>query len=128
MRSGPIGDSQRMPPPTDTRISSNWIPSAARKALPASTEDDALDAQAGDDREDDLVVEDELLAAADDVAARSSARTTFGGMSSGHLSELPSWLMNDVVARAERAHLEAADRVDAAGEVALEQRQLGLAP
>ena len=69
MRNGPIGDSQRMPPPVETRICVDikWI--GRREGVAGIEEDDALQAERLDDREDDLVVEDELLAAADRVAA-----------------------------------------------------------
>src|SRR5262245_11322587 len=70
-------------------------------------EDDPLEPDRLHEREDDLVVQDELRAAADRcVRVRGAA---------GVLAEL---------AGAERARLEAADRVDAAREVALEEREL----
>src|SRR5262245_8069257 len=70
-------------------------------------EDDALQPDRLHEREDDLVIQDELRAAADRRARVRSPASV--------LAEL---------ARAERARLEAADRVDAAREVALEEREL----
>src|SRR5207249_1016486 len=70
-------------------------------------EDDALQTDALHDREDDLVVEDRLLAAADGRGRDRAPEDVLARL-----------------ARSERAGLEAADRADAAREVALEERQL----
>src|SRR5262245_6285386 len=70
-------------------------------------EDDAFQPDALHDREDDLVVEDDLRAAAH-------------GRIGDHVAED----VLAILARAEGPGLEAPDAVDAAGEVALEQREL----
>src|SRR5262245_208885 len=59
-----------------------------------------------DEREDDLVVEDDLLAAADRIGGDLLPEPVEGGFPRPH-----------------RPGLEAANRIDAAGKVALEQRQ-----
>src|SRR4029453_13060223 len=69
---------------------------------------------------------DELLAAADDVAPEQR-RARVRWVSQPALILGTGRLLHDQVAGAERAHLEPAHRVDAAGEIALEQRQLFLA-
>src|SRR5262249_9682384 len=70
-------------------------------------EHDALEPDALDQGEDDLVVQDVLLAAAD----------------RGRRHDPPEDVL-PLLARPERAVLEAADRADATGEVALEERQV----
>ena len=108
IRSGPSGDSQRTPAPAATRVSSMRDALVGAVGVAGVDEDHALQADALHDREDDLVVEDDLLAAADRRRVDDAGRSVFLRSSRG-----PS------VRR-----LEAADRVDAAREVALEERQL----
>src|SRR5262249_47454813 len=78
----------------------------------------------GENGEDDLVVEDQLLAAADDVEPEQLAALVRRQQEAVVFA--PLLLRIDLVGRTERPHLEAADRVDATGEVALEEWQLGL--
>src|SRR5205085_3152912 len=83
-------------------------PVVVRPCVACVEEQNSLDAGIGDDRENDFVVDDELAASADLAAAALDAVR----------------MVAEILARTERARLEAAHRVDAAGEIALRQRQL----